>query len=87
MTDAHCRFPTSTGPCRRPVNVDGERGSEHLGLDVVTAAAEVARELRQRTAAQRQRDQRGRARRDADPGIPMSDAQIAAVADLAMALK
>ncbi len=82
MTNAHCRFPTNNGPSARPVEVDGERCVEHRELDAVTAAAEVAQELRQRARAQRRRHQPGQAGRDdADPDVPISDAQIAAVAE------
>jgi hypothetical protein len=78
MTGRTCRFPTATGPCRRPVARPGQRCYQHDGKDPIKAAADIAAELRERQRAGR------RARRSArrpEPDVPMSDEQLAAVAE------
>lgn len=79
MTRATCRFPTTKGPCRRPVAATGDRCHQHIGRDIVAAAARVATEVRARRAAAIGQA-KGRASKPSRQ-VPMSDEQIAAVAD------
>ena len=79
MSRSTCRFPTAKGPCRRPVAAAGERCHQHVGRDIVAAATPVATEMRGRRAAAV-----GQAKSRANQPsrqVPMSDEQIAAVAD------
>jgi len=72
-----CGFPGLNGPCSRPVDQPGSRCQEHDGRNARSAAAEMAKGARARQAAARHPR-----RADAvDTGPPMSDKQIAAVAE------
>jgi hypothetical protein len=79
-----CRFPTLEGPCDRVVSGEGARCDEHEGLDPVAGAEVIAREVRARRVAE-QRGFRDLGRVDAAGGtraaVPMSDEQIAAIAE------
>jgi hypothetical protein len=82
VTRPTCRFPTLGGLCDRGVAHSGDRCDEHRGLDPVEAAGDIAKAARARRATERRAV---RARRDESQGdraeVPMSDEQVAAVAD------
>jgi len=70
-----CGFPGLNGPCPQPVDKPGSRCQEHEGREARSAAAEMAKAARARQVARHRRA-------DAvDTGSPMSDQQIAAVAE------
>jgi len=84
VTGPVCRFPTLDGACKRSVAQAGDRCAEHTGPDQIEAARNAAKSLRARRAAE-QRETRAQRQAAAvaggSPGSPMSDEQIAAVAD------
>lgn len=77
MSQTACGFPTPEGPCSQSVTEPGGRCADHEGLGAKAVAAEMAQAARARQAAARKAG-RGQV---TEVTTPMSDEQLAAVAD------